>query len=94
MHISVSCWFCHSQTSSYTSRKRKNERIARSISGLLKGKIRTMKMQAVIMQLVFLAHGGEKSGLNLRVICIAYRTAQIHIQAAKLLFKSHGLGTA
>lgn len=34
---------------------------------------------------------GKKSGLNLRVICIAYRTAQIHVQAAKLLFKSHGL---
>lgn len=55
-------------------------------------------MQAIIMHLGFLAHGGGGGGresvFNLRVICIAYRTAQIYFQSVKSLFKCYRFCTA
>lgn len=54
-----------------------------SILGLLRGGNEAMEMQADIMHSGFLAHWGKKSVLNLRVICIAYTTAQIDFQSVK-----------
>lgn len=51
-----------------------------------------MEMQVVIMHLGFLAHWEKNTMLNLKVICIAYRTAQIYFSVCQAL--SNAMGSA